>query len=167
MSSQKISQGGRDVRREECCSIKHKHKPQHTSAHVLLTPSEQHTQKSSPHAAKKQALFKVQVRVQYYLEQPPSPPHTHTHTHFFFVTAENIKRPKKRQLFINYQSWRARRASLQIGQRWARGVWQNLHKWSTAMLTSWSVEAETSPPRPHTQRLSPRLTSDDTSSLSL
>lgn len=47
--SQKISQRGGDVRQEQCCSIKHKHKPQHTNAHMLLTPSQIHTQNQPPH----------------------------------------------------------------------------------------------------------------------
>lgn len=38
-----------ECEQEQCCSIKHKHKPQHTSAHVLLTPFEIHTQKQPPH----------------------------------------------------------------------------------------------------------------------
>lgn len=93
--SQKISQRGGDVRQEECCSIKHKHKPQHTSAHMLLTPSRIHTQNQPPHC-KETNTFQSSSWGSILFIAKVSP---------FFVAAVNIKDKKTpRHLLMNYQS---------------------------------------------------------------
>lgn len=85
--SQKISQRGRDVRQEECCLIKHKHKPQHTSAHMLLTPSQIHTQNQPPHC-KETSTFQSSSWGSILFITKVSP---------FFVAAVNIKDKKNPQ----------------------------------------------------------------------
>lgn len=141
--SQKISQRGGDVRQEECCSIKHKHKPQHTSAHMLLTPSQIHTQNQPPHG-KETSTFQSSSWGSILFITKVSP---------FFVAAVDIK-DKHPKTTLGQQMSKSLANEPKVGV----GLWQNLHGLTTAMLTSYVWRMTRYHPN-HTWHLSPPLTS--------
>lgn len=156
--SQKISQRGGDVRQEECCSIKHKHKPQHTSAHMLLTPSQIHTQNQPPHC-KETSTFQSSSWGSILFITKVSP---------FFVAALNIKDKKNPKTTLDELSFQTTTIMTGADNDWGHllanepkvgvGLWQNLHGLTTAMLTSYVWRMTGYHPN-HTWHLSPLLTS--------
>lgn len=132
--SQKISQRGGDVRQEECCSIKHKHKPQHTSAHMLLTPSQIHTQNQPPHG-KETSTFQSSSWGSILFITKVSP---------FFCCSSGHKRQTPQD-----NCWSANE---QIVSKWAKG-----RSWTVTEparidycnANKLRVEDDTVPPQPH------------------
>lgn len=153
---QKISQRGGDVRREQCCSIKHKHKPQHTSAHVLLTPFEIHTQKQPPHCKETSTFQSSSLGSVLFIIKSFS----------LFCSREHKKTKKGatlHQLSVKATTILTRTENngvhvLANEPKVGVGLWQKPHKLHCNSYKQ-SVEDDTSPPQPHmTSFTSPDLT---------